>query len=117
MSGFELLVIAFGLFIGYWLVSRMLGGHSHRSQRHGASEHTDRAPPQQTAEKAWHQVLEVPPDASAAEIKRAYQSLIRQYHPDKVAALGEELQVLSERKTMEINIAYDRAMRARGEAA
>lgn len=33
-----------------------------------------------------------------------------QYHPDKVASLGPELRDLCERKTKEINTAYDQAM-------
>lgn len=33
-----------------------------------------------------------------------------QYHPDKVASLGPELRDLCERKTKEINTAYDQAI-------
>ncbi|RYF51697.1 MAG: J domain-containing protein, partial [Cytophagaceae bacterium] len=37
----------------------------------------------------------------------AYIKLIRQYHPDLVAHLGPELQVVAERRTKEITAAYE----------
>lgn len=36
-----------------------------------------------------------------------------QYHPDKVATLGPEIRALAERKTRELNQAYEDAMRGR----
>ncbi|MGE0614058.1 MAG: J domain-containing protein [Bacteriovoracia bacterium] len=35
-----------------------------------------------------HELLGVPLDATQAEIKRAYKRLMKQYHPDSVAAPG-----------------------------
>jgi curved DNA-binding protein CbpA len=54
-----------------------------------------------------YDVLEVIPTASAETIHAAYRSLILRYHPDKVAALGPELQVVANARTKEINFAYD----------
>jgi DnaJ like chaperone protein len=34
-----------------------------------------------------------------------------EYHPDKVAQLGEELRILAEAKSKEINAAYSEALR------
>lgn len=42
-----------------------------------------------------------------AEIRKNYLKLIAQYHPDKVFGLGEELVVLAEKKTKQLNIAYE----------
>ncbi|MDP9317021.1 MAG: DnaJ domain-containing protein [Chloroflexota bacterium] len=53
-----------------------------------------------------YEVLGVSPDASPDEIKSAYHSKVKLYHPDKVAHLGEELQVLAQQRTLEINAAY-----------
>ena len=53
-----------------------------------------------------YEVLGIPSNASASEVKSAYQTLVTQYHPDKVAHLGLELQELAKRKTAEINAAY-----------
>ncbi len=41
-----------------------------------------------------------------SHIRKKYIELISKYHPDKVADLGDELKVLAEKKTKEINAAY-----------
>ena len=41
-----------------------------------------------------------------SHIRKKYIELISKYHPDKVADLGDELKVVAERKTKEINAAY-----------
>jgi hypothetical protein len=51
-------------------------------------------------------ILGVPPNASQTQIRAAYRELVAQYHPDKVAQLGPELQRLAARKTQQINDAY-----------
>jgi DnaJ like chaperone protein len=45
--------------------------------------------------------------ASMEEIKKAYRKLSMQYHPDKVAHLGNEFRAVAEEKMKEINAAYD----------
>lgn len=47
-------------------------------------------------------ILEVPPQASSIEIKRAYRKKVKKYHPD----LNQENSYV-ERKIREINIAYE----------
>jgi hypothetical protein len=54
-----------------------------------------------------YDVLEVIPTASAETIHAAYRSLILRYHPDKVTAMGPELQAVASARTKEINFAYD----------
>jgi DnaJ like chaperone protein len=60
--------------------------------------------------------LGVRPDASPAEIKRAYRKLISQNHPDKLAARGlpESMRAVAEERSREINAAYDMVKDARG---
>lgn len=55
-----------------------------------------------------HEILEVEPGASEEEIRSAYRRLANQYHPDKVAHLGKELQELAELRFKEIQEAYQR---------
>jgi DnaJ-domain-containing protein 1 len=54
----------------------------------------------------WYDVLGVLPSAPESEIRKAYIALIKQYHPDKVASLGKELQDLAQRKTQILNQAF-----------
>ena len=62
---------------------------------------------------APYRVLGVDPAASDAEIDTAYRRLMSQYHPDKVAGAAPELQAAAEKKTAEINAAYDRIQQLR----
>jgi DnaJ-domain-containing protein 1 len=103
--------ILFGLFAGYWVVSKLFFRPPTAQQR------PETVPPPSTARKKaeWHEVLQVSPSAPIAEIRAAYKLLISKYHPDKVDALGDDLKDLAEHKTQEITVAYREAMRARGE--
>lgn len=126
MSGTELLVVVFGLFIGYWVVSQFGSGSRSRPgqarcpQDAKASPHEGHAAEMQEgqagqdeASAPWHEILNVAPDAGAEEIHRAYQSLMRQQYPDKVAALDPELRESCERKNKAVNAAYAAAMAGR----
>ena len=109
MTLIEIAVIVFGVFAGYWVVSKLFF----------------RAPPVKEAPRpaaaapeantpTWHDILGVPPGATAEQIREAYKRLVSKYHPDKVDTLGQELRDLAEHKTQEITLAYRDGMRARG---
>ena len=61
-----------------------------------------------------YKVLGVSPDATDAEVKKAYRRLALEHHPDKVAALGEDVRRAAEKKFQEINAAKERIWKARG---
>jgi DnaJ like chaperone protein len=72
--------------------------HSH-TKNSQAAEKTVRSP---------FEILKIPPDADQEEIRAAYRKLANQYHPDKVAHLGDEFQKLAEQRFKEIQAAYDK---------
>ena len=51
-------------------------------------------------------VLGIAPTASREAIQSAYRARMQEYHPDKVAHLGEELQTLALEKSQQIQRAY-----------
>ena len=61
-----------------------------------------------------YQILEISPDATNDELKKAYRELAKKYHPDKVSHLGEEIKKAAEVKIVELNAAYDAIKEERG---
>ena len=134
MTGVEILVFVGGSLIAYWGVSRLLDLRTtkaseefeHRTASHdtegaagrnradatgGPTEHglEDDIPIRDT----WFRILGVPENATSDAIACAYKRKIREYHPDKVASMGEELRDLAESMSKRINAAYDYASRLR----
>lgn len=72
------------------------------------------APRGPTLEQAY-ELLGLPPQASDAEVKRAYRRLMSQHHPDKLVSKGlpEEMMKLASQKTHEIRQAYEMITAAR----
>jgi DnaJ-domain-containing protein 1 len=60
-----------------------------------------------------YKILEVEPNASIEEIRKAYKAKVKQYHPDLVQNLGRELQELANRKLLEINYAFNLILKQR----
>jgi len=116
MSPEEIAVVLLCLFGGYWAVSFLFNGRSKTSRRGSKPEATLSSEVPSESIPSWATILGVAADASAEEIRRAYQQRIAEYHPDKVAALGAELRELAERKSKEINLAYEDARRSRSDA-
>ncbi|HET6603431.1 MAG TPA: DnaJ domain-containing protein [Xanthomonadaceae bacterium] len=54
-----------------------------------------------------YRTLGVEPDATEAELDRAYRKLIAQYHPDRLAGAAPELRELADHRASAINAAYD----------
>ena len=63
-------------------------------------------PNQNSSPKNPYEVLGLSPTATREQIHTAYRKLVNQYHPDKVAHLGQEFQELAEERFKEIQKAY-----------
>lgn len=128
----EILVIAGGLLLGYWLVSVLLPtlfqgknkkapnpepGPYSWNEPSGAGTESSASHPSKPDEISttlkWFEILEIEETASVREIEVAYKTQISQYHPDKVARMGIEIRKLAETRSKAINAAYDEAMSGR----
>ncbi len=61
-----------------------------------------------------YRILEIDPNASNDEVKKAYRKMAVKYHPDKVATLGEDVQKAAEEKFKAVNQAYEAICMERG---
>lgn len=59
-------------------------------------------------------VLEISPDATDDEVKKAYRAMALKYHPDKVAGAGEEVVKNATEKFRAVNEAYEHIKAQRG---
>lgn len=120
MTPAEIVITVVGLVGGYWVVSAFLNpskpsaqkpqGDAARPEPAAAEKPND---PSRVDATNWHQILEVSADADADAIAAAYRRKISQYHPDKVAQMGEEIRAVASAKSQQINTAYDLGMKLR----
>ncbi|MGM9845988.1 MAG: TerB family tellurite resistance protein [Muribaculaceae bacterium] len=58
-------------------------------------------------------VLGLTPEASDDDVRKAYRRLAMEYHPDKVASLGEDVKAAATRKLQQLNNAKDLIYKSR----
>jgi DnaJ like chaperone protein len=63
---------------------------------------------------AAYKILEIDENASITDIKKAYRKMAVQFHPDKVAHLGEEHQKAAKEKFQKVNEAYESLKKEKG---
>ncbi len=59
-------------------------------------------------------VLGIGKDATDDEVRKAYRKMALQFHPDRVATLGDDVKEAAQKKFQKINNAKDRIYKARG---
>lgn len=64
--------------------------------------------------EAAYKVLEISPNASDDEVRKAYRKMALKHHPDKVSTLGEDVRKAAEKKFQEINAAKELIYKSRG---
>ncbi|GBR67530.1 J domain-containing protein [Gluconobacter kanchanaburiensis] len=110
----KFIVLALGALVLLGFVMQRFFGKT-ETQNEDARQETPEDPiDEPSAERTWFEVLGVSEFASPEDIKRAYRDLIRQYHPDKVGAMGEKIRELAMRETQIINAAFQEARLSRG---
>lgn len=61
-----------------------------------------------------YKILEITPEATDEEVRKAYKRMAVKHHPDKVGHLGEDVQKAANEKFKEINQAFDQIKKERG---
>ena len=87
------------------------GGYGGYYDQSGGGSYTPRSGP---SLDDCYKILEVSPDASDEEVKKAYRVAAMKHHPDKVSHLGEDVRKQAEEKFAKVNEAYDKIKAARG---
>lgn len=116
MSFWQFLFIVGAAAVGFLGVSLVFEVRSNsKDAARQARDNTDQPEPNKGRAETikWFDVLGVTPNASIEEIKTAYHEKVRQYHPDRVADLGEELRRMAEHGMKELNAAYELALKNR----
>ncbi len=116
MSGLETLVVLFGLFVGYWVVTRFFtttppAAPPGKAAASGETAHSADPP------RHWSAILGVSPEATREDLERARRELNTRFSPEESAALSQEVRELCARKRVEIDTAYYQALRERGAPA
>jgi DnaJ like chaperone protein len=61
-----------------------------------------------------YKILEITPQATDEEVRKAYKRMAVKHHPDKVHHLGEDVQKAASEKFKEVNAAYEQIKKERG---
>lgn len=111
----KILALLVGVVVGFWFIGQIFErrktnpGPSSTEETGGPDDSRPYAGAPQDHDlmaKACN-VLELDSPFTQQELRTAYRRQMSQYHPDKVSGLGRELREVADRKTKEINAAFD----------
>lgn len=113
MSNNDWYVVIVLALVGYWGTSALIRFFKKENDWTSTqSNHYESTSPPKGGDGVWYLVLDLPPTASIDQVKAAYKRKISMYHPDKVSTMGPEFNEIAQRKTQQINAAYDEAVRS-----
>jgi hypothetical protein len=81
--------------------------HNHVGNMEGRQSTIPSTPEPPGPDEQAFRVLGLNASASSTEISAAYRHLAQMYHPDKVAGLAPEFQILADKRMKEINAAHE----------
>lgn len=61
-----------------------------------------------------YKILEIDPSASEAEVKKAYRTMVKKYHPDKLVHMDEAYRKGAKEKFNKVQEAYEQIQKERG---
>jgi DnaJ-domain-containing protein 1 len=70
------------------------------------AQYSSEKPSPKTQAENGIEVLQLSPNATMDQIRKAYLTAIKQYHPDNFAGFSPEFRQLAEEKSKQINLAY-----------
>lgn len=112
----KLAILVIFALVGFWVVGAFLdhfkrktssAGNSFRSKESGRHPDLDPEPQQVDPIEEACRILQLDRSFTTEQLRAAYRQRMSQYHPDKVSSLGPEFRELAERKSKEINRAFD----------
>ncbi len=90
------------------------GRHQQSRYQRQSNQQQYRRRTSKTSLNQAYRILEITPQATESEIKKAYRKLAVIYHPDKVMNMGESHQKSAKEKFQTIQAAYDQIKETRG---
>lgn len=119
MTSLDVLVIGGGLVLGYLVVSALMGRQAPTPVQAPSTPREDADGlgldgVDQAIPAHWSSVLGISRDASADQIRVAYESMMKLYDPHKVSDMGQELGAVARAKSDEIRVAYRQALAEHG---
>lgn len=123
MSPSEMAAVIGGLLVGYFFVrsyiekrreplSRDFDNAKRTDDRTQHREHDERHDHNADSLEECFSILGVTSGASSEELKGAYKRKMNEYHPDKVAHLGDKLKIVADVEAKRITTAYSRLKQA-----
>ena len=61
-----------------------------------------------------YKILEISPDSTDLEVKKAYRDMAKKYHPDKIQSNDEALKKGAKEKFQRVQDAYEKIQKERG---
>lgn len=96
------------------IAARLHVNGGERYSNYGRSENYSNSSSYTSNATNAYKTLGIDSDATNAEVKEAYRTLVKKYHPDKYATQGADAQAKAEQKFKEVQEAYETIKKARG---